>query len=172
MLSAEAANHAEAEKRWGDCPLCMPTKKKVSYYESSGIKILEGLQPRFPIATQALLVKGHRGPTDAVLLLDGSLTGNKLLIEFDGQQHFSKSYGDTSLMKQKEIDEDKDTKAFAQGLKVQRLHFEDLGIWLQTIKGAIELAQKYPNKGFVLYSKSYYREPLKSWEKAPTPPIL
>lgn len=117
-------------------------------------------------------MKNFKGPTDAVLLLDGSLKGNKLLLEFDGEQHFNKGYKRTSLKRQRELDDDKDMKAYDQGLKVQRLHYKDLGIWDRTIKGAIKLAHRNPEKGFILYSKSYEREPLLPWKKSDSQIIL
>lgn len=129
----------------------------VSEYERDASRLLQEIDPTARLVTQPVLAR-RRGAVDFMLLLKLPFNRKRvLLIEVDGEQHFTKSYKGTSPRQQQEIDRKKEDALAAEGWRVLRLHYFDKRYWERHIKRAKTLVKlnHRREKGFVLYTKSY-----------------
>lgn len=146
------------------CRMCSRyVKKKPSQHEQRLYKLLGRLQLAF--ATEVMLFPSwldddsdgfriSRHPVDVVLAKSG------LLIEVDGEQHFSVDYQKQGWEEQALRDAMIDVACLELNYCCLRLHFQDTAAaWEEAIMGSIKQIQRSPT-GFVHYSPEYKKESL------------
>lgn len=159
--------------REGECTACLvcPTcqadhpliakRRKTPHGEEQLFGLLEC--NGFTVMREVKALLGKYGAVDFVVVLP---SGKLLGIMHDGAQHFtsqsSKGMHQTSSMQQAARDVAFNAEVIRQGGAVihgvLRLHYKDMGHWLQHITRAVRLTQRSHVKCFVAFSKSYGRK--------------
>jgi very-short-patch-repair endonuclease len=180
MATVQQFNRKPRRVKWKKackhCDICFGPQRRnqmTSEYEIEASRVLQKVAPEARQITQPVLVR-RGGAVDFMLVWEKPYRREtSLVVEVDGEQHFTKIYKGTTPTRQQQVDRRKEDALAAKGWRVLRLHYHDKRYWERHIKRARTLVEnnKSREEGFVLYTKSYNELGLEDkvpWEKKKT----
>ena len=131
------------------CPYCSQATARTRAASTGEREVQRQLEwAGLPHAVEVCVVNGWPAPADFWLY------EHNMAVQFDGEQHVGKGIFDRTAAEQQERDADFNALCWRQGLRVVRIHYDDLSIaWKSIAKGA-RLALRFPQCRFVVFSPS------------------